>query len=227
MAKIRNQFSTAAALFVVMALVFAIHGCQKAVTVPPKKDSGKETTATAKTDQSKADVPVSTAVPVQPKKTSSDKPAAEKPAPKQAADPLPKADIDCRDSKYLDGKSPRIQADGKPVTLLYYPPSLFNVTIVRGGNDQAVLTFGSITEGSADGHQLAEIHIAARPSDPQKGDYTRVALIYSDRIKEGQTYTSSAAGMEFKVEVLGNGAWSDSMFEGSKAGWVKLRITVK
>ncbi len=208
--------------------MLAIQGCQRAASVAPTK-TGSAGKTTAETGQVEKDAPESTAAAEQPEKTAEKKPAEEKAPPAAKAAAPPKADIDSRDSKYSDGKYPRIQADGKPVTLLYCPPSLLNINVAQGGQDKAVMTFGTITVGNDSGQRLAEIHIAARmiSKDPAKSEYRRLGVVYTDRIEPGQTFTGSAAGMEFKVEVLDNGKWSDSIFEGSESGWIKLRVTAK
>jgi len=228
MAKIRGRISTAYCVLAVIAVLLAVQGCRKAASVAPKVGPTRKT-AVAEADQTAKDATERTAAVEQSKKAASSKPTVEKAPSAPKADVLPKADIDSHDSKYAEGKYPRIQADGKPVTLLYCPPTLFNINIAQGGQDKAVMTFGTITVGDDNGQRLAEVHIAARliSKDPAKSEYTRLAVLYTDRIKPGQTFTGSAAGMQFRIEVLGNGKWSDSIFEGSESGWIKLRITAE
>lgn len=244
MARIRGTVFTVGLLIAVTAVLLMTQACRKAASVPPKTDVSKQvvTGNEAKPpdkEQAKVDSPkpkpasTDTAATVAPKKP------VPKPAPKTTTEPkvtaqpkaaaLPKVDIDAHDAKFADGRPPKLEANGKPVTLLYYPPHMFSVVLTRNGQEAGSLMLGTITGGGGEGPSLAEIRIAARrnTSDPQLGKFQDVAVIYPGTTKKGQTWNVTAGGMDFKVEALDFGEWSDSMFPGSGMGWIELRISAK
>ncbi len=100
------------------------------------------------------------------------------------------------------------------------------VSLTEGGRQKANLTFGTVTSAGAKGNAL-EVHVLARPDKPSDSKFERVALIYSDKTTKGQSWTASAAGMSFDVQVLDYGEWPSSPFPGTGMGWMKLRLTVK
>ena len=234
MARIRGIVFTVGLLIAVTAVLLMTQACRKAASVPPTTNVSKQVATGNKAEppdkeQAKADSE-------KPKPSSTDTAATvapKKPAPKTATQPkataLPKVDIDAHDAKFADGRPPKLEANGKPVTLLYFPPHMFNVALTRNGQEKATLMFGTITGGGEEGPSLSEIRLAARrnTSDPELGKFQDVAVIYPGTTKKGQKWTATAGGMNFRVEVVDFGEWSDSMFPGSGMGWIELKITVK
>lgn len=231
MARIRGTVWTVGLLCAVTAVLLMTHACRKAASVPPTTDASKQVASSEspREEQAKSDSE-------KPKPSATDTAttvATKKPAPKVRTQPkataLPKVDIDAHDAKFAEGRSPKVEANGKPVTLLYFPPHMFSLVLTRGGQEKASLLLGTITGGGEEGPNLSEIRLAARrnTSDPELGKFQEVAVIYPGATKKGQTWKATAGGMDFKVEALDFGEWSDSMFPGSGMGWIELKITAK
>lgn len=234
MARIRSSALIVGLLCAVTAVLLMTQAYRKAASVPPKTDVSKQVATRNKaespgTEQEKADSQKAKSVSTDAAATVAPKKPAPKATTQPKATPLPKVDIDAHDPKFANGQSPKVEANGKPVTLLYFPPHMFSVALTHGGQEKATLMFGTITAGGEDSPSLAEIRIAARrnTSDPELGKFQDVAVIYPGATKKGQTWTASAGGMDFKVEALDFGEWSDSMFPGSGMGWIELKMTVK
>gem|GEM_PF-6177607 len=229
MAKIKALILTAGILCGMIAVLMSLQGCRKAETLPPKADSNKQAAVTedVKTETSKpGDKPSNTSAPEATKQAPPWRNPSPNPEAQTTSNAPPSADIDCRDAKYAGGERPKIEANGKPVTFLYYPPQMFTAIITRSGQDKASLTFGtfSVTGGEED---RLELHILARALKPDDGKFEKVAMIESNKVKKGQSWTASAVGMSFKVEALEFGEWADSPFPGSGMGWIKLRISAR
>jgi len=217
-----------------LCLLIIIQGCQKAASVPPKPHSSRQTVSAGKIETPKPGKPkpASTGTAESPKPgkpTAGKPPTPPKPPQKQGLapkpSPLPSADINTNDAKYADGQMPKLEANGKPVTVLYLPPHMFSIELTRNGKLEAYFTFLTMTATGENGNRL-EVHLTVRGSGPE-GKFEPIGLIKSDATKKGQTWAGTAAGMSFKVEALDYGEWTDSPFPGSGMGWLKLRITAK
>lgn len=241
MAKTRNHAVTVTILCAMTAAMLLMQGCRKTTSAPPQTVSERQTASTNKTASAESEktkprsVSTGTDDVARPKKTTAGKPTAPKLSEDQAfapkPTPLPKADIDSHDPKYAevrDGKmqSAKIEADGKPVTVLYLPPYMFTIALTKNGQEKVYLTFGTVTASGEAGNRM-EIHILARHIKPADSKFEKVALIYSDKTKPGQKWTATAAGMDLRIEALDFGESNESPFPGTGMGWLKLKITAK
>lgn len=228
----KDSIARLIALCAVTAILVPVLGCQKSESVPPKTDAGRQTASGGGAkDADRKTEPTSL--------STSETPGAKKaPEKKKAADPardpasaskpaaLPKADIDTNQGKYFDGVPVEIAANGKPTTMLYYPPRMINVIFTQGGKQKVRLLLGTVTVSGDSGNKL-EVHISAMPINPSSGQMKKIAVIYSDKAEKGQSWSATALGLNIKLEALDFGESSDPVFPGTGMSWMKLRITAK
>lgn len=227
----KDHIARLIALCAATAILVPMQGCQKSASGPPKIDAERQTAAAggAKDADKKTD-PTSLST----SETPGAKKAGEKKAAEPAGDPafasrpaaLPKADIDTNQGKYFDGVPVEIAADGKPTTVLYYPPRMTSVIFTQGGKQKVRLLLGTVTVSGDSGNKL-EVHISAFPLNSSSGQMTKIAVIYSDKAEKGQSWSATALGMSIKLEALDFGESDDPVFPGTGMSWMKLRITAR
>jgi len=219
MSDTERRIAGACTLCALIALLALAGGCRKeAATAPPETAAGKSPAAEQVVPkQAKVSKPDEASQKAQSERSVTDERPAETP---------PKADIDSHDPKYANGSTPKIAADGRPVTVLYYPPHMFNLALTDGGADKVSVAFGTVVLVGDAGNKLAEVRIAL--SDSSKGlgttGYETLAVIEPDKLRRGKTWRGSRAGMNITVEALDYGRWEESVLPESDIGWIKLRI---